>query len=329
MHGGIDWDAERLQRNLSPLQNSPIIVITSDSEEGEVVVVHDPRPAAPGPLRRSRRMIGPDLASYVGIPYGDATPTSAEDEVQRTVGYAPPATPPPAAAAPGDVPATPAASGISEDLASSLRPPPRRFHHKKVFLTIPNAPKDWTLERVVEMTRKIPDYQGCVVAREQHADGRPHFHLVVWCTDLFRQRGGADAFNSYYTAGRGGATGVNAQTVRHLRKCIQYVIKDGDFLSDNIDIGAIMKKQGGATVTGALYDAVTAGGLAGVLADDDLCRRGWPYIQRLQSFMQLRDAALPREDKEPYINLIGDGDIDPYMTNITMERYESKKRPFS
>lgn len=103
--------------------------------------------------------------------------------------------------------------------------PPFKFDAQSVFLTYPQS--DIDKDDIINHLRSIADVLWCRVARERHADGNPHMHVVARFTRRVQSRNQ----NIFNVAGRH----PNIQPVRSISKALAYVAKDGQFW----DIGDI------------------------------------------------------------------------------------------
>lgn len=179
------------------------------------------RRRAPGPvrLRRQRALYGDDLVAVLRSP----------PRPEVVVVPSPPGSPEPEAL--GD-PGHPGADAASAPVGGR----PRARH---IFLTIPRTPMGrggWTKAGVLRMCKAIPNYGGCVIACEKHADGGEHYHIYLRLKrkPTFRRN---DYFNQFFTAGREGRAGVNVEVVRSLPAVLRYLTKEDEApLSDNVDI---------------------------------------------------------------------------------------------
>jgi len=73
-----------------------------------------------------------------------------------------------------------------------------------------------------------------VVSEEMHQDGTPHLHAVL----SFKAKktfSGANCFDSLANSHG------NYQTARQLRQSVKYVVKDGDFIAQGIDVGQYLQ----------------------------------------------------------------------------------------
>jgi len=115
-----------------------------------------------------------------------------------------------------------------------------RLEGKSLFLTFPQCPvpKELAQERVVAKFQNQLIYY--VVAAENHKDGTPHLHLLLEFKERFRSRK-VDFFDFI------GEKHGNYQVARNVRKCLEYVTKCNNYVSDGIDIKEVLAKRAGKT----------------------------------------------------------------------------------
>lgn len=102
-----------------------------------------------------------------------------------------------------------------------------RLQAKFLFLTWPqcSTPKETVMERI----KLLPNYEYCVVCREDHKDGSgEHLHAFVALTKMVRTWG------TKWLDDLAGKFG-NYSPARNNKKSVQYVIKDGDYIFDGFD----------------------------------------------------------------------------------------------
>lgn len=113
-----------------------------------------------------------------------------------------------------------------------------RLRAKKIFLTYPQCP--------------LPKYQAeqnltfvygeqllwYIIAKEQHEDGSPHLHLALEFREEFRTTK-PDAFDFV------GEKHGNYQAMKNQLNCVKYVTKGGNYISQGIDVEAILMKKAG------------------------------------------------------------------------------------
>lgn len=112
-----------------------------------------------------------------------------------------------------------------------------RFQGKLVFITFPQC--DTLKEDVAAKIKNYNKYQteGFVVAQEKHQDGHNHLHVII----KFKRKINIRNANHFdFLAGKHG----NVQRVKNYEACVAYVGKDGDYISESIDVPAIIKKYG-------------------------------------------------------------------------------------
>jgi len=115
-----------------------------------------------------------------------------------------------------------------------------QFRGKRFFLTYSRCDidktilKDHILERFQSELKNVEQW---VVCQEQHQDGGKHLHVFVSLADTFRAK---MASNWLDIEGHH----PNIEHVRSYKKCLAYVVKDGDYISNfNIKVPNISKKD--------------------------------------------------------------------------------------
>lgn len=114
-----------------------------------------------------------------------------------------------------------------------------RLQGKRFLLTYPRCDRD--PNELVELIKKhyAEAYEYAVVCKELHKDGTPHIHAVVGISASV-EYSKPDCFD--WVCGQHGNYGV----VRNLRKSLAYVIKDGKWVANGIDVHAIIGKKKGS-----------------------------------------------------------------------------------
>jgi len=98
---------------------------------------------------------------------------------------------------------------------------------KNYFLTYPQCPLP--KESVMENVKALPNIDTAVVAHELHEDGHDHLHVYFTLTKQYTKRGYKwldDLAPGYHG---------NYQLMRKPETVLKYVVKDGDYISFNID----------------------------------------------------------------------------------------------
>lgn len=125
------------------------------------------------------------------------------------------------------------------DATATNQPNPSRWRiqAKKLFLTYPQC--DTTANQCLEeIKRKFGgNLQFAVVSQENHQDDIGlHLHCIVTLKEKYSSRDKHD-LDSLVTPPKHG----NYQTVRVESKVVAYVIKDGTYVSEGIDVAAYMQ----------------------------------------------------------------------------------------
>lgn len=109
-----------------------------------------------------------------------------------------------------------------------------RFNCKRAFLTYPQVSADIDIADILINVKQLPHYESCIIAKELHADGNPHIHILLCLSKA------PDWTNSRKLDDLVGKHG-NYRGIRSFRKCYDYVRKGGNFLEDNFDLGRYTK----------------------------------------------------------------------------------------
>jgi hypothetical protein len=202
-----------------------------------------------------------------GILVPDSDP---EDTEARTTLLVPQTPPTAAAAAPGtntiatctrassmpSNPTIPQLSNILRNTSESSATRRFRLNAKNLLLTYPqcSTTKEAVLSRIQEFFQDRLDF--AIVAREQHQSGDPHLHCLVSLNQRVNFR---DPHCLDHLAGQHGSY----EAVKFLKKAMEYVTKDGDYVSHGIDPQEIIKKK-----KSAKSDTVAKSVLEGKTFDD-------------------------------------------------------------
>lgn len=109
-----------------------------------------------------------------------------------------------------------------------------RLNARRIFITIPKcdvSPQE-ALTRILSNNKTKSC--ACVIAREQHADGTPHLHILLSKTRPFNIN------NPSYLDFIGEKRG-NYQKVRFFEACLRYVTKKGEYIAHKIDVDSILQ----------------------------------------------------------------------------------------
>jgi len=109
-----------------------------------------------------------------------------------------------------------------------------RMQCKNFFLTFPQCPttKEVAQERIKE---KWPECRS-LVCQEEHKDGNNHLHILLqFDKKLFVSR--SDYFD--FIGGQHG----KYEPARNIRKSVEYITKKGDYVSNGINVEAILSKK--------------------------------------------------------------------------------------
>lgn len=89
-------------------------------------------------------------------------------------------------------------------------------------------------EDLMEFLKELPGLQCAVVSKELHENGKSHFHAAIQFEDKFRTRN-LKVFDFKGVHPNIGTTG-------NFTKMVNYVTKEGDYISHNLDVAALLKK---------------------------------------------------------------------------------------
>lgn len=112
---------------------------------------------------------------------------------------------------------------------------PSQLRAKRFILTFPqnSTSKETVLERLL---LKFPEeVENAIVAQEKHSDGEPHLHCLI----SFKERKCLPMNGFDFLADKHG----NYQPVHSFVKSVEYVTKDKDYVSHNIDPVAFLDKK--------------------------------------------------------------------------------------
>ena len=115
------------------------------------------------------------------------------------------------------------------------------MHAKRFFLTFPQCGEQ-DLRATLEHLNEYYPCEWIIVAREKHQDGETHLHIALELIDKHHFRS-PDCFD--FVTGQHG----NYQTMKNMKKCIEYVTKDGDFIAEGIDVAEALSKGVAKTTT--------------------------------------------------------------------------------
>lgn len=164
-----------------------------------------------------------------------------------------------------------------------------RLQGKAFFLTFPQCDVEpaEALRRLKDL--ETADLEWVVVSREAHADGGNHLHAVL----MYKQRKSVCS-PSYFDV-LGGKHG-NYATCRHVYNSVKYAVKDGNYVSDGIDVPtyleAASRKRSSkvALVAKRVLDGATLDDLVGESPDFVLMHK-----RRLVEFIDLVKERRERE----------------------------------
>ena len=113
----------------------------------------------------------------------------------------------------------------------------RSMRSSKYFLTWPQ--NDETKETVLLRVRRLFDgmLKYAVVCQELHVDGNPHLHAIIVLKEPYVVTR-CDFFDQL--TGRHG----NYQSCRSPKKVLEYVCKDGNYISFGVDVKELLAKKG-------------------------------------------------------------------------------------
>lgn len=107
---------------------------------------------------------------------------------------------------------------------------PFRLQAKTLYLTYPRC-EVTAAECLNRIQEYFPELDWAVVGRELHQDGTPHLHCLIKLQQRYTTRRPSDLDA---LAGKHG----NYQACRNLRRCLEYVLKDGRYVQVGIDAKA-------------------------------------------------------------------------------------------
>ncbi|UYD39131.1 MAG: replication associated protein [Wigfec virus K19_600] len=115
-----------------------------------------------------------------------------------------------------------------------------QFRGKRIFLTYSQCPleKELVKEQLLErFSKDLKNVEKWIVAREKHQDGNFHLHCFINLADEFRSKKPANWLDIE-------GHHPNIEMVRSYKKCLAYVIKDNDYISNfDVQVPNISKKE--------------------------------------------------------------------------------------
>lgn len=145
---------------------------------------------------------------------------------------------------------------ILNDSPPSTPPPPtaqRKFRltAKTIFATWPHCttPTKTILERI----KQLPNYKWAIVSAEKHADGQSHRHAIFSLAKKVNIK--APTHYDYLANCHGNYVAAKSNS-----KVAQYIIKDGDYVSDSINVKALTcDKSGSSSSSTDVANAIMSG----------------------------------------------------------------------
>jgi len=109
-----------------------------------------------------------------------------------------------------------------------------RLNARRIFITIPKcdvSPEE-ALKRILSNNKTKTC--ACVIAREQHADGTPHLHILLSKSRPFNIN--SASYLDFIGSKRG-----NYQKVRFYEACMRYVTKKGQYIAHKVDVSSVLQ----------------------------------------------------------------------------------------
>lgn len=183
-----------------------------------------------------------------------------------------------------------------------------------LFLTYPQcpAPKEVLLESLKKL---LTNYEGSVVASEQHQDGTPHLHAYVKLSKRSHFR------NAQFADVQWGGLVYhgNYQKARSPKCVAEYVEKGGDFIADNVDVSTLAGSQRRSTSSSlAIASRILAGATLQEMMEDPVYQ-GFVLtnLQRIQLFKATWEAMQASSGpKAPLDQLIFSVSLSPERTLV-------------
>lgn len=216
-----------------------------------------------------------------------------------------------------DVPILPSTSSTDNppppvEATHHLRSDKFRIYAKRIFATWPQCQKHPQL--VLNELKKLPNYDWAVVCQERHKDGNVHLHAVWACTKSQSVKR-ADKFD-YVASYEGAECHGHYEAVNNLTKCLTYICKDGDVISDNINVQHYLdsRKKHKSTKSAAIADLVMSGkSMKDIISSDPgFCLLHMSQIRSFQSTIASTHGPERTGWKEINVNVIK----DPVSTKI-------------
>lgn len=162
-----------------------------------------------------------------------------------------------------------------------------------LFLTYPQCPipKEDAMRLLKNSLR---NYEGCLIASEQHEDGTPHLHAYVKLR--VRSEFRSAQFADLHWGGL--VYHGNYQRARSVASVAEYVLKDGDFIADGVDPNIVAgrpKKSKSSSL--ATASRILAGAtLRELMEDEELRGFVLTNLQRIQLYQRTWDAMKSMEE---------------------------------
>ncbi len=175
------------------------------------------------------------------------------------------------------------------------------------FLTYSQCTEQCTKEDLLAKLKEIDNVQEYAIGAERHKDGGLHYHVYV------KFEGGVSPKNANPTF-KWGEQVANSKVVRGLGKVVQYVIKDGDYISNIENIQTYVENKAKKLTTYLLENGVNK-----AVEEGEVGLRG---IKRLR--MDVTDFKLHELAVEPTIHCKGiwiHGPTGAGKTTAALQRY--------
>ncbi len=174
----------------------------------------------------------------------------------------------------------------------------KRIRGTKFFLTFPQC----NVEPKLALTRLLSKYpcKWIVIARESHADGTPHLHLVFWLKKRIQVK--STSLWDFIAMKHG-----NYQVAKKIVNVVKYVTKGNDYLSHGIDVQSWLKSK--ATKKGVTFEVVATKMKSGESIEEidhdhpGMVLRNLEKLQRYSRFLEASKRKQASKDLQEWVSL--------------------------
>lgn len=187
------------------------------------------------------------------------------------------------------------AVGPNEPTAQEPKPKAFRLSAKRLFLTYSQVPSEATKEELLVELQQNISFDHYVISKEPHKDGGAHFHAILQARTKFNIRQ-AQTLDVKLGLNKDNFHG-NYQKVRNYGQAIEYVCKDGDYITSVTDIkdGKLKSFQ---VLAHELYEAHGREAALRLIFEEDLKRTfGSAKLIEIDKLFKLLDEVYGKQPK--------------------------------